>query len=341
MTQPYLVQVKGRDVWHLRDGKKRLSTGETKLPDATAFLLEYVERKKKTGGKKSKKKETVETLAAVLDAWAAWKKLENPRNFEKKWRFLVAKLKARDGHTPLVSLDAAWRDEYVRERLLVDGVKPPTVRQELSLVMSSWQHAFLRDVVHVEPRKFELPKASAPRDFFLTRDDVRALLDACDRRHLRLFVRLAVATGSRPGAILGLTWSRVDLEKGLVDLRDSTEDGERKRAALVPISRDVVEELEAAKEVALSRFVVEYKAGRTKSIARSFRVAVAKSGIDPRATPHILRHSAATWMAQDGVTFFEIAGFLGHSSTSMVEKVYGHHHPDFMKNAQKAVSLYD
>jgi integrase len=49
-------------------------------------------------------------------------------------------------------------------------------------------------------------------------------------------------------------------------------------------------------------------------------------------TPHTLRHTAATWLMQNGVPIWEAAGFLGMSA-EMLARVYGHHHPDHLRNA--------
>lgn len=335
----YLVQVPGRKALHIRDGKKRISTGETDRAAATAAMVKYLEKKSKDSSKKATKSAIkTETLGTVLDDWAAWKCVENPKSFEAKWRYLVARLKRRDSETPLVSLDHDWSREYVTQRLS-EGVEAPTVRQELATVSAAWNRARRRGVVSVEPVAFELPRASDPRDFFLTQNEARRLIAACSAWHLKLFVRLGFATGGRPGAILDLTWSRVDLQKGLVDLRDTETAGPRKKAARVPIGDDVLEELRAAREIAVTRNVIEFCGKPINSVSKSFSTAVTKAGLDPQTTPHILRHSAATWMAQAGVDFFEIAGFLGHTSVTMVERVYGHHHPDFMKSAMRAVSL--
>ena len=40
---------------------------------------------------------------------------------------------------------------------------------------------------------------------------------------------------------------------------------------------------------------------------------------------------------QQGVQLWEAAGFLG-MSTETLQKVYGHHHPDYLKNAARACS---
>ena len=49
-------------------------------------------------------------------------------------------------------------------------------------------------------------------------------------------------------------------------------------------------------------------------------------------TRHTLRHTRATWMAQNGVPLFEAAGFLG-MTTKTLESVYAHHHPDWQERA--------
>ena len=51
--------------------------------------------------------------------------------------------------------------------------------------------------------------------------------------------------------------------------------------------------------------------------------------------PHVVRHTAATWLMQAGVDTFEAAGYLGMSVETLL-KVYGHHHPAFQEKAARA-----
>jgi Phage integrase family len=53
-------------------------------------------------------------------------------------------------------------------------------------------------------------------------------------------------------------------------------------------------------------------------------------------TPHTLRHTAATWLMQRGAPMWQAAGFLGMSEQTLRD-VYGHHHPDFPREAADAI----
>jgi integrase len=64
------------------------------------------------------------------------------------------------------------------------------------------------------------------------------------------------------------------------------------------------------------------------SVRKSFAAAAKAAGIDRHITPHVLRHTAATWAMQRGVNVWDAAGRLG-MSPEVLERVYGHHHPDF------------
>jgi integrase len=56
-----------------------------------------------------------------------------------------------------------------------------------------------------------------------------------------------------------------------------------------------------------------------------------------KTTPHTLRHTAATWLMQEGADEWVSAGYLG-MSVEVLRSTYGHHHPDFMKGAMDAIT---
>lgn len=68
----------------------------------------------------------------------------------------------------------------------------------------------------------------------------------------------------------------------------------------------------------------------TKGVSKS----LTRSGAD--VTPHILRHTCATWLMQGGVNLWDAAGFLG-MTVQQLEATYGHHHPDYQREAITAL----
>jgi integrase len=53
--------------------------------------------------------------------------------------------------------------------------------------------------------------------------------------------------------------------------------------------------------------------------------------------PDVLRHTAATHMLRNGVPIWQVARVLGNTA-GMVEKMYGHHVRDGLKNAVEMIS---
>ena len=81
--------------------------------------------------------------------------------------------------------------------------------------------------------------------------------------------------------------------------------------------------------------VVHYAGEPIKKLRRSRAKACSVAGLGREVVPHILRHSAATWLMQAGVDVYEAAGFLGMSAEILLT-VYGHHHQDFQERAANA-----
>jgi integrase len=178
---------------------------------------------------------------------------------------------------------------------------------------------------------FRMPvKASPPRDRWLTRDEASRLLDCCEARHIRLFVLLALHTTKRTGAILGLKWR--DIRDGMICFGSGTGN---KRRGDVPMNSTLSEALADAYPFATTDWIIEYGGSRVLSVKNGFKAACGRAGIEG-ATPHVLRHTSATWMAMAGVPMAEIARVLGNSE-AICEKVYAKYHPDYLRRAVAAI----
>jgi hypothetical protein len=81
---------------------------------------------------------------------------------------------------------------------------------------------------------------------------------------------------------------------------------------------------------------VEWNGKAITSVKTAFKSAARLAKLEGNITPHTQRHTAATWLMQAGVDKWEAAGFLG-MSVEMLDRVYGHHHPDHLKTAARAI----
>ena len=214
-----------------------------------------------------------------------------------------------------------------------EGVAGSTIDRQLRALRAclSWgvKNGWIEKAPYIES-----PGGNPPKDRWLTRDETNALVAACGSPHIDLFVRTALHTGARTSSVLGLTWDRVDLRRGVV-LYPPTEPGSRKRTAIVPINQSLLGHLERARGGALCDNVIEFRGKPVQSIKTGFRAAVRRSGI-AHCTPHDLRRTCATWMVQSGIPLEKVARYLGDTK-EMIEKVYGHHSPDYLRDAARAL----
>jgi integrase len=81
--------------------------------------------------------------------------------------------------------------------------------------------------------------------------------------------------------------------------------------------------------------VLHINGARIGNIKRGFVAARNRAGLKG-VSPHTLRHTAATWLMQRGVPIWEASGFLAMSPQTL-QSVYGHHHPDYMREAADAI----
>lgn len=171
---------------------------------------------------------------------------------------------------------------------------------------------------------------------FSLAEEFAALLAAATTPHINLFMRLALATAGRMGAILALTWSRVDFDAGTIQLGDGPKT--KKGRATVPMTESLRAALLAAHTARTTPYVIEYGGAQVGKIRKAFERAAIAAGL-PDLTPHGLRHTAAVWMAEAGVPMSEIAQYLGHSDERTTFRVYAIYSPGYLRKAASALEI--
>lgn len=175
------------------------------------------------------------------------------------------------------------------------------------------------------------PEKPSPKERWLTEAEIHRLLHCAGSPHIELAIHLMFATAARVGAILDLTWDRVDFGRRQINLR-LPDAQTRKGRAIVPMNNSIRAALQTAHGAALSDYVVEYAGKPVASIRNGFTAAVRRAGLK-EVTQHTLRHTSAVHMAAAGIPMDQISQFLGHSNTQITAKVYVRFAPDHLRKA--------
>lgn len=213
-----------------------------------------------------------------------------------------------------------------------DGYADSTIKTDLELLRACvrWRYGDRAPPLWVGP-------ASPARDNWLTKEQARTIVDLADTPHVKLFVTLGLATGARAGAILDLTWDRVDFAHGTIDFRPAGRIQTSKRRTVVPMNATVRAALAKAHEGRLTDHVIEYGGKPVGSVKKAVQRLASRAGVT--FSPHTLRHTCAVWMAQADVPMQKISQYLGHTSLRMTEQVYARYSPSFMRDASVAADF--
>lgn len=204
-----------------------------------------------------------------------------------------------------------------------------------------------------------LPEKSEPHSDWLTRAEAARLIWAAWRarqkmgegitdrfvgRHLARFILVGLYTGTRHSAICSAAFEtaigrgHIDLDSGVFYRRQQGSKQTKKRQTPVRLPERLLSHLRRWRRLGIAKHaVVEWNGKPVASVRKSFGTAIAAAEIERHITPHILRHTAATWAMQSGCDIWAAAGWLG-MSPEVLERVYGHHHPDFQREVAEKVS---
>lgn len=259
-------------------------------------------------------------------------------------RYSVRKLIEHFGHMPVQAIRPTDITAYIDKRrsgALGKPSKDGTIARELSVLNAAMHHQCrAKRIKHDDIPTIKLPKPAEPKDRWLTQEEAAKLMDAAMKgarsaKHrlprVYKFVVLALATASRKTALLELRKEQVDLERGMIRLNPSGRKQTKKRRPLVPISDDLMPIIKRIVAEAPGEFLLEHPG----SIRSAFENCAERAGLKD-VTPHTLRHTAASWMVQNGVPLEQVAAVLG-DTIATVERVYAHHCPEHLRSAVNTI----
>ena len=187
---------------------------------------------------------------------------------------------------------------------------------------------------------------------YLSKEELQRFLDAaaeCGNYQMFALMRLLVFSGMRIGEALGLEFKHIDFDNGVIRVRQTAVTRKSRDELQTPKTLSSIRDIDIDKETAaiLRRQILERKKARlaaggswgnadfvfTRSNGRylrygtawyQFKKLIKTAGITKEATPHILRHTHASLLAESGATLEQIQARLGHSNDEITRKIYLH-----------------
>jgi integrase len=197
--------------------------------------------------------------------------------------------------------------------------KPATVNRMLALMKRIYNLAIREDRVEKNPCfKVSMLPENNKRDRVISHAEFQAIISHLPK-HAEDIVTVAYYTGMRSGEILNLTWDRVNLKEGYIDLTaDDTKTSEPRRIYLNKNLLEIFSNVGKIRRIKHQN-VFTYRGNPIINIRHSFQGACKKAGIKDFRF-HDLRHTFNTNMRKAGVDRSVIMKITGHKTMAMFER---------------------
>jgi len=263
--------------------------------------------------------------------------------------------RARGKHDPAAVSEAdliAWLEEFASR-----GLKLATYNGRVFFVRQFYRYAFEAGYLLESPARY-IETASVPQFVgdYLSQDQVKRIMEQPDLTtplglRDRAILETLYSTAIRCFELAALDVGDVDFALGVVTVRE----GKGKKERRVPIGRIAlsllgryVREVRRPAHFHDAALFVGTRSGRrinhTEIEKRAVKRYALAAGLEKRVYPHLLRHSCAIHMLENGADLRMIQALLGHSKlsttqrytlilTSHLETAHRRHHPSGERRA--------
>jgi len=272
---------------------------------------------------------TISDLVTRLEAHAtATVRASTLQTYRFGWQAILRMIPPQ---TPVTAITTAMLLATIG-KLQADGFSAESVRKHIAQLKKLCSYAVREGLLIQDPAvNIKLPKVPKRLPRFLSPEERNRLLTSAENkgRDYHLLVACGVYLGLRKAELNALTWANIDFEKKVahvVNTEDFTTKSGKPRT--IPICEELLTILTRYRHV--GGFVLApRKKYRGKARYRwEFRQGFVEMVIDARLdvrviSPHAMRHTFASILAQRGVSLFKIAAWMGHS-TAQVTELYAH-----------------
>lgn len=194
--------------------------------------------------------------------------------------------------------------EYIVKKL--ERQNPSSVRKDLFAIKLFFSCVFGKSLNISNPKKNNtLPE-------ILTKEEVKKMIDSISNIKHKLILKVLYGCGLRVSEIINLEKEDINLNEGLLHIRLA----KGKKDRFVKLPERLKAELEAYCRLTSEEILFPSNRGgklTKKTIGKVVGNAAEKAGIKKEVYPHLLRHSFATHLLEQGTDLRIIQKLLGHS----------------------------
>lgn len=241
--------------------------------------------------------------------------------------------KSQDSTADWTTVDADQIRGWI-EQMLDNGAKATSANTALSAIRSLFRFALARKLVEKDPAHLvEGPKKSKPLPQYMREKEMDDLIDNTDWAdtikdvRARAIIILLYETGIRVSELVGLNDSDIDLATGQLKVT-----GKRNKQRIVPFGTELANAIQQYVELRDQQIARTSEAllvtGKGKRMTRSQVYSIVHNSLSTVTTlkkrsPHVLRHTFATAMLNNGAGLESVKKLLGHESLETTE-IYTH-----------------
>jgi integrase len=337
---------------HWTAEKAALILGELKeaargLSEGPSRLAEKREKAKVERKAKQAEQERLEKEAVTFDYFFNGDYLSRAKA-DKKSKSVIREeglygkwIKNAIGHFPMKGI-APFHLEKLKKGMTDGGQSPRSVEYALAIIRQVFNTAKrLGKYKGESPTALvKSPKPDNGRMRFLTQEEATRLLNALKTKSADVYdmTLLSLHSGLRFGEIASLTWQDVDMNKGVLTIRDA-----KAGSRYAFLTEQAVAMLRNRPQGKPSDYVFQGRNGKLDRMSLTFFRAVDElklnEGIDdPRLQIcfHSCRHSYASWLIDQGADLYTVQRLLGHKTNVMTQR-YAHLGENKLRDAAKAL----